>query len=400
MQLPLQLPSNSEAKTNLETAGEGPYDVPPAGGEPSFFEMLSGSFEELAKGNYVGATEMLVLNLVVPAIACLAVIIVVYFAASMIARWITQMLCKRVDQTVGKFVGRLVFYGAMCACFVSILQTMNVGVASFTAILAAVGFAVGLAFQGTLSNFASGILLLVFRPFRVGDVVHTASVMGKIDAIDLFTTTFDTPDNRRLIVPNSAVTGSTIENISFHRERRVEVIVGVDYAASLDATRTALDAAATSLQGLMILGEGRGYQVILENLGQSSVDWKVRAWTARDDFFAAKEKLTEQIKLQLDEAGIGIPFPQMQIHVSDSPSPSNDQHPVPRAAPATDMASNSQVVNMNQEVTGAGQGQPAELEASSQILRSDPAHRAAHSALANALHSKIRPRPREQRQGK
>jgi len=188
-------------------------------------------------------------------------------------------------------------------------------VGGLAALVAAAGFAIGLAFQGTLSNFASGVLLLVFRPFKVGDFVNAGGVTGQINEIDLFTVTLDTPDNRRIIVPNSSISGGTIENISFHKHRRIEVLVGVEYAADIDHTRRVLTEAAEALRPQLIDGHDRGYAVILDNLGASSVDWKVRFWVASANFWAVKEQLTGEIKRRLDGAGIGIPFPQMDVHV-------------------------------------------------------------------------------------
>jgi small conductance mechanosensitive channel len=140
-------------------------------------------------------------------------------------------------------------------------------------------------------------------------------MMGRVNEIDLFTTTLDTPDNRRIIVPNSSISSGTIENISYHQHRRVEVLVGVAYAANIDATRAALTAAAASLAAMTIPGEGRGYTVILASLADSSVQWKVRVWARSIDFFAVTEQLTQAIKQELDAAKIQIPFPQMDVHL-------------------------------------------------------------------------------------
>lgn len=196
-----------------------------------------------------------------------------------------------------------------------VLSYFGIGVSSFAAVLAAAGFAIGLAFQGTLSNFAAGVLLLVFRPFKVGDVINAAGLTAKVFAIDLFTTVFDTFDNRRIVVPNSAITSGTIENITFHREHRIDVNVGVAYSASIQETRDTLTAAAESLKEFLLEGEGRGYQIVLGDLGDSAVQWTVRFWTTADIFWPTKEKLTEAVKTHLDNAGIGIPFPQMDVHL-------------------------------------------------------------------------------------
>lgn len=252
---------------------------------------------------------------IVPATVSLLVVFIGYLAAKYFARIISAPICKRVDETLGKFIGRVTFYGIMLPVMGLVLKCVGLELTGVATILAAAGFAIGLAFQGTLSNFAAGILLLVFRPFKVGDLINAAGMMGKVNEIDLFTTTLDTPDNRRIIIPNSAISGNTIENISYHKHRRVEVIVGVAYASSLDATRAALNTAAESLQGKTIQGEGRGYSVILATLADSSVQWKVRLWAASSDFFAVTEQLTQAIKQQLDIAEIHIPFPQMDVHL-------------------------------------------------------------------------------------
>ncbi len=306
---------------------------PPDGGDLTKGSMdILGSLKRLLQEDLSEAT----LNLAVRAGTALLLIIVAYFVARLLSRWVAAAMCKRVDMTFGKFLGKLTFYGLFMVAGLSILQTAGMSITSFAAVMAASGFAIGLAFQGTLSNFASGVLLLVFRPFKVGDVVQAAGVMGKINEIDLFTTTFDTPDNRRLIVPNTSIAGAIIENISFHKERRVDVVVGVAYAASLDETRAVLLAAVESLGEQLVQGEGRGYQIILSNLGASSVEWTVRFWTASVNFFAVKEQLTTQIKRQLDAHRIEIPFPQMQLHLADKQLDlrSDGQHAEPAVSSA------------------------------------------------------------------
>ena len=251
----------------------------------------------------------------IPAITALIVIILSYFVAAFLARIASRPVRAKVDETLGRFIGKFVFYLVMTAALLGVLQYFGIGISGFAAVLAAAGFAVGLAFQGTLSNFAAGIMLLVFRPFKVGDAINAAGITAKVYEIDLFHTVFDTPDNRRIIVPNSSISGGTIENISHHQERRVDVNVGIEYAASLDQTREVLTAAAETLKDKLIPGESRGYQIALIDLGDSAVNWTVRFWTTSADFWAVKEQLTYAVKTQLDKAGIGIPFPQMDVHL-------------------------------------------------------------------------------------
>lgn len=294
-------------------------------GDP--IQKIDHVFSSVVKGEFgvlqsIVPDESKIAHTVMYAVVALLMLVVAYFTAKILARWISGALCRRVDETLGRFAGRFTFYCVLCCAGLGILGTAGINVASLAAVLTAAGFAIGLAFQGTLSNVAAGILLLVFRPFKVGDVVVAGGVTGKVNEIDLFTTTLDTPDNRRLIVPNSAIASATIENITYHPQRRVEVTVGVEYQADIAQTRDVLTQAAESLRSLLIDGEGRGYQVLLTNLNTSSVDWTVRFWTASANVFKVKEALTQEVKTRLDTAGISIPFPQMQLHFpSDLPEP-------------------------------------------------------------------------------
>lgn len=280
-------------------------------------EQSNGELKRLMSGEWDAALPLLEKYLL-PALIALIILIVAYFIGKYLSRVCSAPIRKRIDDTLGKFIGRLIFYAVMILALVAIFGRFGFEVTSFAAILAAVGFAIGMAFQGTLSNFAAGIMLLVFRPFKVGDVVNAAGITAKVNAIDLFTTTFDTSDNRRIVVPNSAIAGNTIENVSFHSVRRVDVSTGADYRASIDETRATLTRAAESLKNRMVEGEDRGFQIVLTDLGNSSVNWTVRFWCKAEDYWAIKEELTCAVKVHLDEANIGIPYPTMDINVRKS----------------------------------------------------------------------------------
>lgn len=285
-------------------------------------DTAKGALDGIASGNWEEAMP-LIEQYVIPAVFFLLILIVAYFVAKFMGRLAGKPVQAKVDETLGRFVAKLVFYVIMIGALLGALQYVGIGVASFAAVIAAAGFAVGLAFQGTLSNFSAGVMLLVFRPFKVGDVINAAGITAKVHEIDLFTTTFDTPDNRRYIVPNSSVFGGTIEVITFHDDRRVDVNVGVDYSASIDQTREVLSKAVESVGGYLE-GEGRGYQIYLLDLGDSSVNWVIRTWYPKDDYWGKREEITRAAKVHLDEAGIGIPFPQMDIHVVDPVTVKND----------------------------------------------------------------------------
>ena len=254
----------------------------------------------------------------IPGVKAVLVLMIAFFVAKLIARLASVPICQRVDETLGRFVAKLIFYAIMTFAVLGVLGMFGVSVASFAAVVAAAGFAIGLAFQGSLSNFAAGVLLLVFRPFKVGDVVCAAGLTATVTEIDLFHTVFDTFDNRRVIVPNSVISAGTIENISHHGQRRVNVDVGVDYAADIDHTREVLMAAAASLSEYLIDTEDRGASAKVSGLGDCSVNWSVRFWTTADDFGTVKEKLCIAIKQHLDRAGIDIPYPRMDVQLKNA----------------------------------------------------------------------------------
>ena len=218
---------------------------------------------------------------------------------------------SKLDLTLTKFFGNLAKYGVLILAVVACLGVFGIETTSFAAVLGAAGLAIGLAFQGSLSNFSAGVMLLAFRPFKVGDVVNVGGVTAKVTEIELFTTLLDTGDNRRIIMPNSKIFGNTIENITFHPTRRVDVNVGTDYEASLREAREVMMQVAQDVEGGL---PEPPPQVYLQELGGSSINWTVRVWTPTPDYWAVRERLTQQLKEALDDAGIGIPFPQMDVH--------------------------------------------------------------------------------------
>lgn len=245
----------------------------------------------------------------------IVIILLVLAGASLVSGWVKRAIRRsfervKGDTTAARFASSsaswLVWVLAILAC----ISVFGIETTTFAAVLGAAGLAIGLAFQGSLSNLAAGVMLLIFRPFTAGEVINVNGTTAKVDAIDLFSTTLDTIDNRRIIMPNSSVFGSTIENISYHDTRRVDVNVGVDYEADIDASRQALLAAAADVSD--VHAEPAPAAVCLE-LGGSSVDWQVRVWTDAANYFAVHEALTIAIKQRLDAAELNIPYPRMDI---------------------------------------------------------------------------------------
>jgi small conductance mechanosensitive channel len=218
----------------------------------------------------------------------------------------------KFDETLTIFLSKLVRWTLLLLVALMCLSKFGVETSGFAAVIGATGLAIGLAFQGTLSNFAAGAMLLVFRPYKVGDEVNVAGHTGVVYEIELFTTAVDTLDNRRVIIPNSSIFGSVIENLSHNPLRRAAIDVGVSYAADVDETRRTLERA---VQSVPLVVAQPAPAVVLLGLGASSVDWQVRGWVKRESLGDAKQAIIRAVKLELDRSGLEIPFPQMDVRV-------------------------------------------------------------------------------------
>mgnify|MGYP002861462948 CR=1 FL=1 len=211
-----------------------------------------------------------------------------------------------LDPTLSAFFANLAKWAILTVAVITSLEVFNIQPASFAAVLAALGIAIGLAFQGTLSNIASGILLLIFRPFKVGDSVVVAGQAGIVNEIDLFTTALDTADGRRVIVPNAQIAGAVIDNQSHHPRRRAEVLVSVSSNSQVEATRRALEIAAREAieqaGGLEIPPP----EITMTDFGRASVQWAVRVWAPREILGAVRMQMLETAKRELDAAGVRI----------------------------------------------------------------------------------------------
>ncbi len=244
-------------------------------------------------------------------------VVVLMIFAWTLSGWISSLVRRglarvKFDETLTKFIAKLVRWLLLLLVALTCVSYFGVDTTSFAAVLGAAGLAIGLAFQGTLSNFAAGGMLLIFRPYKVGDVVNVAGILGKVNEIALFTTEIDTFDGRRIIIPNSSIYGAVIENITYHPRRRVDVEVGVAYDVDIDTTRRVL---LKAIESVSLALHDPEPAAVITGLGASSVDWSVRAWARRDDFFDVKQALIRAVKMELDQAGIAIPFPQMDVHL-------------------------------------------------------------------------------------
>jgi small conductance mechanosensitive channel len=217
-----------------------------------------------------------------------------------------------VDETLVLFFGRLVFIGVIVFTVMAALAKFGVETASFVVVLGAAGFAVGFALQGSLSNFAAGVMLIGFRPFKVGEFVEVAGVAGTVKEIELFTTTLATPDNIKIIVGNGAIFGSTIKNFSAYDTRRCDLAIGIGYDADIEKAISLMDGLIRS--DSRVLAEP-AHQLAVSELADSSVNFVVRMWCAKENFWSLKFDMTRAIKEAFDAEGIEIPFPQRTVHI-------------------------------------------------------------------------------------
>ncbi len=220
-----------------------------------------------------------------------------------------------LDAALGRFLGSMAQYTVLAASVIAALDRVGVETTSLVAVLASAGLAVGLALQGSLANFASGVMILFFRPFSLGDVVKAGGELGKVTDIGLFFTTMTTPDNQKIIIPNSGITGGVITNIASQGSRRLEVDVGVAYGEDLNKVRDVLLGA---LQGLEGLHEEPAPDLVFTEMAASSLNFKLRAWCAPADFGAMNHAVRSAAYNALNAADIEIPFDQVVVHQADA----------------------------------------------------------------------------------
>ncbi len=246
-------------------------------------------------------------------IAAIVIFVVGRIVASMI-RGVVRRILERsnVDETLVSFTGSVVYVLVMAFVIIAALGQLGVHTASFVAILGAAGLAVGLALQGSLANFAAGVLMILFKPFKVGDYIEAAGTAGTVEEIGIFTTELKSPDNRKIIVPNAQVTSGSITNFSAKDQRRIDIVAGVSYGDNLDKVRKVLEEILAADD--RILQDPAPVIGVLE-LGSSSVNFAVRPWVKTGDYWGVFFSLQEQIKKRFDAEGITIPFPQQDVHL-------------------------------------------------------------------------------------
>ena len=238
----------------------------------------------------------------------------------MVAGWLSNLTKgglerAKFDQALASFLSNIVRYALLVAVVVAAADAVGIETTSVLAVFASAGLAVGLALQGSLSNFAAGVMILFFRPIRLGDVVTVGGITGEVKEIGLFATVLMKLDGTKVVVPNGGVTGGVIENHTELNKRRATVDIGVEYGCDLEKARAALTRAAEKVDCILPNSEGKkDFAVYFASFGGSSLDFKVHAWCEAADFLKVQEEIRTNIYHELDEANIGIPFPQVDVH--------------------------------------------------------------------------------------
>ena len=243
--------------------------------------------------------------------------IAIYFIGKVIVSVLVNLLSKimtrsEYDDMLIDFVKAIAKAVLMLFVIIAALDQLNVNTTSLAAILAAAGLAIGLSLQGSLQNFAAGVMLLVFKPFKAGDFIEAGGAMGVVKSISIFTTIMTTADNKEIIVPNGAIYGGNITNYSAKETRRVDMVVGIGYDSDLKKAKEILKEMLAADERIL---KEPAPTVAVGELADSSVNFVVRPWVATADFWAVKFDFTEAVKLRFDAEGITIPFPQMDLHV-------------------------------------------------------------------------------------
>jgi len=277
--------------------GEGPQDALDPGGYLQYLQV---------------AKDWLIAN--GPGVVGALVILV---AGRWLAMWLASLGRKAmskggVEDTLSRFLGKLIYYGLLTAVIIAAADQMGIKTTSFLAILGAAGLAIGLALKDSLSNFASGVMLILFRPFVVGDFVSAGGVSGTVQQIDIFSTIILTPDNQKIIVPNGGITSGVITNVNSEPTRRIDLVVGIGYDDDIRKAKSTLEEIVRADERILV---DPAATIAVSELADSSVNLVVRPWVQTADYWKVRLELIEKIKLTFDEKGITFPYPQQDVHM-------------------------------------------------------------------------------------
>jgi len=261
----------------------------------------------------IDSLQDLVISYGLKVLAAVAILIIGRWCAKLLSSLLGKILTRRkVDKTLVDFTCSLVYMGLLTFIIIAAIGQLGIETASFVVVLGAAGLAIGLALQGSLSNFAAGVLLIIFRPFKAGDYIEGGGQKGTVEKIGIFVTELKTPDNKLVIIPNTAISSDSIINYSAEKQRRVDMVFGVGYNDNLDLVRKTVQKVLS--QDKRILKKPEPMIVVLE-LADSSVNFAVRPWVKSEDYWGVYFDMQENMKKAFDTAGISIPFPQRDVHM-------------------------------------------------------------------------------------
>ncbi|MGK7296736.1 MAG: mechanosensitive ion channel family protein [Candidatus Wenzhouxiangella sp. M2_3B_020] len=250
-------------------------------------------------------------------LAALLIFLIGRWVAKLVRNGVKGVMARRgIDEMLVGFLGAILYSILLVAVIIAAVGQLGIQTTPLVAVLGAAGLAIGLALQNSLGNFAAGVMLVLFRPFVKGDYVEAGGTSGTVEEVGIFTTVLNTPDNRRVIVPNGQITTDTITNYSAHETRRIDLIIGVGYDDDLEAARDAID---KTIRGHDKVLDDPEPAILMMELADSSVNFAVRPWVQATDYWVVRSELLERIKAALEDAGCQIPFPQRDIHVHRLP---------------------------------------------------------------------------------
>lgn len=253
------------------------------------------------------------LEFVINLVAALAIFVIGRWVAKIIHHLMTKgMQRARLEPLLVKFLGNIAYTLLLTFVVLAAISRVGIQTASLIAVIGAAGLAVGLAMQGSLANFAAGVMVIIFRPYRIGDFVEAGGVSGTVDDVQIFTTELSTPDNRKVIVPNAQMMSGAITNYSARETRRVDLTVRVGYDDDINNVRRILESVVNDDTRVL---QDPAPNIRMNAMGDSCVEWIVRPWVQAADYWDVHWEMTEEIKSRFDREGISIPFPQRDVHV-------------------------------------------------------------------------------------
>jgi small conductance mechanosensitive channel len=263
--------------------------------------------------NWLIENQQMLMDFAIKLVVALAIVFIGKFVANLVRDGVVKVMRHRgMDETIISFLSSLLYGTLFVIVLIAAISHLGFNTTSLVAIVGAAGLAIGLALQGSLSNFASGVLLIILKPFKSGDFIDVAGVSGIVEEIHVFSTKLRTGDNKAVIIPNGKITSSTITNFSTKPERRLDLVIGVSYDADLAKTK-ALLTKITSEHELVL--KDKEVVIGVQELAESSVNFVVRPWVTSGDYWPLHRDLLQKIKVALDDAGIEIPYPQLSLHV-------------------------------------------------------------------------------------